>query len=96
MYFILNGSFSPDDEETDGEFPFQLGKLFKIAFGVGSEAFVIAINGHYFTYYNYPCRSFAISTLKCFSNNVGDFTVKNLEYYSDSALLTRVENFSKF
>ncbi|KAM7352361.1 32 kDa beta-galactoside-binding lectin [Cochliomyia hominivorax] len=89
-----DNTFSPDDEEKDGEFPFQRGKLFKIAFGVGDRAFIIAVNGQYFTYYNYPFRSFSISTLKCLTNSVGDFTVKNIEYHSDSPLLDRVERLS--
>ncbi|KAL9926897.1 32 kDa beta-galactoside-binding lectin [Glossina fuscipes fuscipes] len=89
-----DNSFSSDDEETDGEFPFQRGKLFKIAFGVGDKAFIIAVNGQYFTYFNYPSRSFTISALKCCTNDVGDFTVKSLEYHLDSPLEARVERLS--
>uniref|UniRef100_A0A1A9WDL6 Galectin n=1 Tax=Glossina brevipalpis TaxID=37001 RepID=A0A1A9WDL6_9MUSC len=81
-----DNSFSPDDEETDGEFPFQRGKLFKIAFGIGEKAFIIAVNGQYFTYFNYPYRSFAISALKCCTNDVGDLTVKSLEYHLEPSL----------
>lgn len=87
-------SYCSDDEETEGEFPFQRGKLFKIAFGMGDKAFIIAVNGQYFTYYNYPFRCFSISTLKCLTNAVGDFTVRNIEYHSDSPLLARVEKLS--
>ncbi|XP_036329622.1 uncharacterized protein LOC118741756 [Rhagoletis pomonella] len=93
-YERSDNSFSSEDEETDGEFPFQRSKLFKIAFGIGDKAFIIAVNGQYFTYYNYPIRSFSISTLKCFTNKVGDFAVKNLEYHCDSPLLARVEKLS--
>lgn len=87
-------SYSADDEESDGEFPFQRGKLFKIAFGIGDKAFIIAVNGQYFTYYNYPVRCFSISTLKCLTNQVGDFQVRAIEYHSDSPLLSRVEKLS--
>ncbi|XP_019893861.2 uncharacterized protein LOC101900768 [Musca domestica] len=87
-------SYSTDDEETEGEFPFQRGKLFKIAFGIGDKAFIIAVNGQYFTYYNYPVRCFSISTLKCLTNQVGDFQVRSIEYHSDSPLLARVEKLS--
>lgn len=90
----ISYSFCADDEETDGEFPFVRGKLFKIAFGIGDKAFIIAVNGQYFTYYNFPVSSFEISTLKCFTNNVGDFTVQGLEYHSDAPLVSRVEKFS--
>ncbi|XP_037957084.1 32 kDa beta-galactoside-binding lectin-like [Teleopsis dalmanni] len=93
-YQRSDNSFSAEDEETDGEFPFTRGKLFKIAFGIGDAAFIIAVNGQYFTYFNYPVRYFSISTLKCLTNEVGDFTVKNLEYHSDSMLLSRVEKLS--
>lgn len=87
-------SFASDDEETEGEFPFVRGKLFKIAFGIGDRSFLIAVNGQYFTYYNFPVRPFSISTLKCFTNDVGDFAVRSLEYHSDSPLLSRVEKLS--
>ncbi|XP_068141707.1 32 kDa beta-galactoside-binding lectin [Drosophila tropicalis] len=89
-----DNSFSSDDEETEGEFPFVRGKLFKIAFGLGDRAFLIAVNGQYFTYYNFPVRPFSISTLKCLTNEAGDFAVRSIEYHSDSPLLARVEKLS--
>ncbi|EDW13051.1 uncharacterized protein Dmoj_GI21857 [Drosophila mojavensis] len=89
-----DNSYAPDDEETEGEFPFVRGKLFKIAFGIGDRSFLIAVNGQYFTYYNFPLRPFSISTLKCFTNESGDFSVRSLEYHSDSPLLSRVEKLS--
>lgn len=87
-------SFHSEDEETDGEFPFQRGKLFKLAFGVGDEAFIIAVDGQYYTYYNYPSRSLAICSLRCYAEDQSDLTIKRLEYHADSPLLPRVEKLS--
>ncbi|CAD7085426.1 unnamed protein product [Hermetia illucens] len=88
--------FNVEDEETCGEFPFKRGKAFRIAFGWGEKAVMIAVNGRFFTYFNFPFTPFAISTIKCCTNEVADFAVNGLEYHSDTSLLTRVEQLSMF
>lgn len=93
-YCCTTNSFHSEDEETDGEFPFLRGRLFKLAFGLGDEAFIVAVDGQYFTYYNYPSPSLAISSLKCYTAEHSDLTVRRLEYHADSPLLPRVEKLS--
>lgn len=90
----LIDSFHSEDEETDGEFLFQRGKLFKLAFGVGDEAFIVAVDGQYYTYYNYPSRPLVTSSLRCYASEDSDLTIKRLEYHADSPLLPRVEKLS--
>ncbi|XP_055837648.1 uncharacterized protein LOC129906050 isoform X1 [Episyrphus balteatus] len=89
-----DNSFNSADEETDGDFPFVRGNSFKIAFGQGDKAFIVAVNGKYFTYFNFPFRNFSISTVKCLCSYPGDFAVNKLEYHEDSPLLKRVEKLS--
>lgn len=73
---------------------FQRGKLFKIAFGLGDKAFLIAVNGHFFTYFNFPMQDFSISTIKCYCNDISDLAITNIEYHADTALVNRVEKLS--
>ncbi|XP_055376393.1 32 kDa beta-galactoside-binding lectin [Condylostylus longicornis] len=86
--------FLCENEEREGEFPFKRGKRFKIAFGLGDKAFLIAVNGKFFTYFNFPLREFSISTLQCFCNCPGELIFSKLEYHTDSSLLTKVEKLS--
>ncbi|KAL5281902.1 hypothetical protein ACFFRR_005295 [Megaselia abdita] len=86
--------FNSNDVETSGEFVFQRGRVFKIAFGLSDKAFLIAINGQFFTYFNFPMQEFSISTIKCYCNDISDFSITNIEYLADTALVNRVEKLS--
>lgn len=83
------------DEERHGVFPFTFNRIFKIAFGFGTDGFKIAVNGAYFCDFKYRAKIEKFSGIKTTENNGLILNILELDHFWLDSSLKNLENLSK-
>ncbi|XP_037028020.1 galectin-8-like [Bradysia coprophila] len=87
--------FDMKDEERHGGFPFTFNRIFKIAIGLGTTGFRVAVNGAYFCDFTYRAKLEKFGGIRMTENNGLILNILELDHFWLDSSLKGLENLSK-
>lgn len=83
------------EEERHGGFPFTFNRIFKIAIGLGTTGFRVAVNGANFCDFKFRAKVEKFGGIKMTENNGLILNILELDHFWLDSSLKSLENLSK-